>query len=718
MSEARRFLFISYRSLEAEFALRLGADLRNAGIRIWMDRLDGIRSGEDWRRSIERAIDACSGMVAILSPAYLAATYCRNELARADDRRLPVVPVLLHELPDGKPIELQRIQHVDFTNWMDEAIYKARFEVLMRVLAEHAQGHFGERPDAEHQYLTTLLARLQANRGVELYVDLLGGIFEQVERQESMRPSPRVADAWGLGPEFRISAATSPANESARRRFTAPQAVRQVRQVSDSHLRLAILGEPGAGKTTTLRRLALDAARERLKKPHGAPFPLYIELPQWTSEATPEDLVRAHWPLVDDPQMALRTGDAALYLDGLNEMGATGAKKAEKLREWIHDDLRGPMRVIVTCRQDDYVGGFDLNLPVVVAEPLDATRIRQIARNFLEDDAQSFLARVFEQGENGGLANLAANPYLLTAMMVIHRSSEELPRNKGSLFLALSTYLWNRERLRSTPGWRPYAEAEPRFAQLAFAMIDEGMPIDIPSDVAVEHLGNHELVTLGVSASLLRTSGERIRFYHQLIQESFAAAELQRRGAWDRIRPPWFSGSSFFHSRPTGRDAGKWDEVAIAACGIASADADTIVRRIAARDPYLALMCIEAGAVPTSRSLLAILLSLGEQIRRFAAEIDHLGSEMKRYGFYPMNRGYDESEARRDVMIEVVDLTHEAINRTGTRLITRLADEREGLEGLNEEVARELKGALALTESPKVRAALAQALDSLSRPAT
>ena len=65
LSKDPRFLVISYRSLEAVFALRLAADLRNAGVRVWLDRLDcGIRAGEDWRRSIERAIDTCSGMIA------------------------------------------------------------------------------------------------------------------------------------------------------------------------------------------------------------------------------------------------------------------------------------------------------------------------------------------------------------------------------------------------------------------------------------------------------------------------------------------------------------------------------------------------------------------------------------------------------------------------------------------------------------------------------
>ena len=47
MSPAQRsgHVFLSYRSLDADFALRLAANLKNAGVRVWMDRLDGIVVG-------------------------------------------------------------------------------------------------------------------------------------------------------------------------------------------------------------------------------------------------------------------------------------------------------------------------------------------------------------------------------------------------------------------------------------------------------------------------------------------------------------------------------------------------------------------------------------------------------------------------------------------------------------------------------------------------
>jgi TIR domain len=61
-------IFVSYRNLELELALRLAADLKNVGVHIWMDRLDGIIAGDDWRGAIEQAITNCPAMIAVLSP--------------------------------------------------------------------------------------------------------------------------------------------------------------------------------------------------------------------------------------------------------------------------------------------------------------------------------------------------------------------------------------------------------------------------------------------------------------------------------------------------------------------------------------------------------------------------------------------------------------------------------------------------------------------------
>ena len=43
---ADRYLFISYRSLEQDFALKLAGDLLSVGYPVWIDRLRGILPGD------------------------------------------------------------------------------------------------------------------------------------------------------------------------------------------------------------------------------------------------------------------------------------------------------------------------------------------------------------------------------------------------------------------------------------------------------------------------------------------------------------------------------------------------------------------------------------------------------------------------------------------------------------------------------------------------
>ena len=91
-------IFLSYRSVENDFALRLAADLKNIGVKLWMDRLDGIRGGDDWVQKLQDAIDGCAALIAVLSLEYVHSDYCRRELKRAVNLGRPIYPILLREL--------------------------------------------------------------------------------------------------------------------------------------------------------------------------------------------------------------------------------------------------------------------------------------------------------------------------------------------------------------------------------------------------------------------------------------------------------------------------------------------------------------------------------------------------------------------------------------------------------------------------------------------
>ena len=66
--------FFSYSSKDTEFVVNLARKLRDAGVSLWIDRMD-IDGGQHWDLSVEKALKDCQGMIVALSPDSLASTH-------------------------------------------------------------------------------------------------------------------------------------------------------------------------------------------------------------------------------------------------------------------------------------------------------------------------------------------------------------------------------------------------------------------------------------------------------------------------------------------------------------------------------------------------------------------------------------------------------------------------------------------------------------------
>lgn len=590
-------IFLSYRSLEVDFALRLATDLKNAGVRVWMDRLE-LKPADDWRRGIETGLNQSEAMICVMSPDYATSEYCRRELATIDDfnlsekntdKKRPVFPVFIRPVPEPqKPIEIRRLQYIYFydekpawVDWRDSQLYNQRLQQLLDLIKLKAGRQVEDVPDPETIYLNTLIADL-TRRGVLEYVEL--------RAEADIRPQPPAEDEWGYT-ELIDHPLTS-------------EKIHRIREVVEKHARFALIGEPGAGKTTIIRRLAREAAHQRKEKPRTAPLPLFLYLPQWSRDTTPQEFIRSKWTLSGDPIELLKTGDIFLYLDGLNEMGAKGPQKARLLRDWL-ESANAPARVIVTCRVGDYTGDLKLgDLPTVVTQALDAAQIREFAGNYLEEKAAPFLSHILPEEENPehetrSLLQLAHNPYMLGALTFIYENSpdRELPRNPGRLFQRLVRALWKREEQRHTLLDLSFEEVESAFARLAFAMIDEDQPIDVPYDYALAKVGNARFIQVGLNASFILQNQDNIRFYHQVMQEYLAASHLLKtsgddlvervlslnRKSWDQ----WVLDTS----REKITTISKWDHVVLCLVGIIS-DTESLLLQMAEEDPVLPIRCL------------------------------------------------------------------------------------------------------------------------------
>src|ERR1035437_8799486 len=143
--------FISYSTLDQDFADRLYADLQNKGVRCWFAP-HNAQSGKKLHEQIDEAIRVYDRLLLILSPASMNSEWVKTEIAKArkremQEKRRILFPVrlvsfnLLHdwECFDGdtgkdSAREIREYYVPDFSNWRDHDTYKTEFQRLIRDL--------------------------------------------------------------------------------------------------------------------------------------------------------------------------------------------------------------------------------------------------------------------------------------------------------------------------------------------------------------------------------------------------------------------------------------------------------------------------------------------------------------------------------------------------------------------------------------------------------
>ncbi len=121
-----KLVFVSYSRKDAEFVLRLAAELKQHAVPIWLDQFD-IPLGQRWDVAIENALKECSHVLAVLSPAAVNSQNVLDEIGYAIDEQKILIPI---ELADCDiPFRLRRIQRRRFQD-----NYAAAFSRLLAVL--------------------------------------------------------------------------------------------------------------------------------------------------------------------------------------------------------------------------------------------------------------------------------------------------------------------------------------------------------------------------------------------------------------------------------------------------------------------------------------------------------------------------------------------------------------------------------------------------------
>ena len=454
--------------------------------------------------------------------------------------------------------------------------------------------------------------------------------------------------------------------------------IEDLRSAAEKYSSIVLLGDPGCGKSTALEALAVENA--------GRPerIPLLLQLSGFGGSESLEDFIRqgwggppkgGHWgapSLAANLQRYLESGSLLFLFDALNEMPQEGYReRCLELRNFIDTWSKQGNRFVVTCRSLDY-GDELTGLQRIEVQPLSDTQIQGFLESELPEKWQSLWQALRSDDRQQRLLEMARNPYLLTVMIDVFEEDGELSRNRAALMQRFTEIMLGWARSKCAPDqWLDAALQVEALSAMAFEMqARSGFGTKVKTE-QIKAIMPHELqldpnwpaaatppekvLSLAAQANIVEMPVDRatVRFYHQLLQEYFAARQFLKRDPAelaDLWRAPWLEAEMPPWQRPENNyeplpppPASGWEETTVLAAAMAPEDGP-LLQSLVSSNPILAARCLlkPGGSKSGIRSavidrLLAVIANADAALRvRIAA-----GNGARRAGRSPYGRDGD-----------------------------------------------------------------------------
>jgi predicted NACHT family NTPase len=208
---------------------------------------------------------------------------------------------------------------------------------------------------------------------------------------------------------------------------------------------LMVLGAPGAGKSTFLRKIGLECFKGKKSNFKHQTIPVLLELRNFTeSKIDLKALIEAEFATCGFPkpqqftESALNQGKLLILLDGLDEVTSANVNFViDAIQDFV--DRYNKNRYIASCRTALYRYNFKRFSDVILSE-FDDEQIQQFINNWFrsEEDKQVGTAarcwELLERPENKSAKELAHTPLLLTFLCLKYNKSQTFAINRSTLY--------------------------------------------------------------------------------------------------------------------------------------------------------------------------------------------------------------------------------------------------------------------------------------------
>lgn len=235
-------------------------------------------------------------------------------------------------------------------------------------------------------------------------------------------------------------------------------------QVANDEQYLIVLGGPGIGKSTFLRKVGLETLKGKDGNFSHECTPVFLELKRLTDDSIDIEALIIHeleicgYPNPKQKAIkALKSGEFLILFDGLDEAPSTNDEVVRKVGDFVNQYSQN--RFIASSRIGAYKGGFTRFTEVEMA-------------NFDDSQVEGFIGKWFsprpnlrqlnkdmtiaeqcwealESPEHQATKKLACNPLLLTLLCTVYENEQNFPSNRTILYeKVLNIFLkkWSAEK--------------------------------------------------------------------------------------------------------------------------------------------------------------------------------------------------------------------------------------------------------------------------------